>query len=186
MAGVMRSYRVIAVLTAVISGLVTIAFARLPQFRLGYAWPAARLALETSGSLIALFAAFLVFGRLRRRTYLNELLLACVLAVLALSNPLFVTVPTVAGEAPDDLTVWAGEAITNAAKHSGAGQVTLRLERDGSLVRMQVADRGCGFDTSVPGGGFGLVSMRERIRSVGGELHIRSGPGRGSEVEVAV
>jgi signal transduction histidine kinase len=53
-------------------------------------------------------------------------------------------------------------------------------------VRMQVADRGCGFDTSVPGGGFGLVSMRERIRSVGGELHIRSGPGRGSEVEVAV
>jgi len=35
-----------------------------------------RLALETSGSLIALFATFFVFGRLRRRTYLNELLLA--------------------------------------------------------------------------------------------------------------
>ena len=35
----------------------------------------------------------------------------------------------------------ACEAITNAAKHSGAGRVTLRLERDGSLVRMQVADR---------------------------------------------
>jgi hypothetical protein len=66
-----------------------------------------RLALETSGSLIALFATFLIFGRLRRRTYLNELLLACALAVLALSNLLFVTVRTVAGEAPDDLTVWA-------------------------------------------------------------------------------
>jgi hypothetical protein len=35
------------------------------------------------------------------------LLLACALAVLALSNLLFVTVRTVAGEAPDDLTVWA-------------------------------------------------------------------------------
>jgi len=80
----------------------------------------------------------------------------------------------------------ACEAITNAAKHSGAARVSLRLERDGSLVRMQVADRGCGFDTSDPRGGFGLVSMRERVHSVGGELRIRSGPGRGSEVEVAV
>src|SRR5689334_7481918 len=96
MAGVMRSYRAIAVLTAGVSGLVTIAFARLPQLHLGYAWPAVRLALETSGSLIALFATFLVFGRLRRRTYPNVLLLACALAVLALSNLLFVTVPTVA------------------------------------------------------------------------------------------
>jgi len=59
------------------------------------------------GSLVALFAAFLVFGRLVRRTYLNELLLACSLAVLALSNLIFVTVPTVVGWAPDDLTVWA-------------------------------------------------------------------------------
>ena len=80
----------------------------------------------------------------------------------------------------------ACEAITNAAKHSGAARVTLRLERDGSRVRMQVADRGRGFDTSDPRAGFGLVSMRERIRSVGGELHINSGPGRGSEVDVAV
>jgi signal transduction histidine kinase len=80
----------------------------------------------------------------------------------------------------------ACEAITNAAKHSGAARVTLRLERDGALVRMQVADRGCGFDTSDPRGGFGLVSMRERIRSVGGELRISSGPGCGSEVNVAV
>ena len=93
MAGVMRSYRAIAGLTAGISGLVTIAFARLPQLHLGYAWPAVRLALETSGSLIALFATFLVFGRLLRRTYLNELFLACALAVLAMSNLFFVTVP---------------------------------------------------------------------------------------------
>jgi signal transduction histidine kinase len=464
MGNVMRSYRAIAALTAAVSGLVTIAFAQLPQLHLGYTWPTVRVALETSGSLIALFATFLIFGRLRRRTYLNELLLACALAVLALSNLLFVMVPTVAGWAPDDLTVWAAplarslgallfvlaafaaryelrrggvvlalaavatiaalglatvfahtfaarwparavaslpqvtlspplrthpalslfellvallyglaavgflglakrrddpfygslaaagilavvshvnyslfpasfsvsvlytgdvfrfafyvalligclreiwsywnalsaaavledrrrmardlhdglaqelayisrnlgaaldgsgdavqrlrpaveraqyelrsaisalappvgqavgmalaqaaaqtaerlrigldldivpdvqlsptraealirvacEAITNAAKHSGASRVTLRLERDGSLVKMHVADRGCGFDASVPGSGFGLISMRERIHSVGGELRIRSGPGHGSEVEVAV
>ena len=466
LAGATRGYRALVTATAVIGGLVTVVIAQVPHLHLGYAWPEVRLALETSGSLIALFAAFLVFGRLRRRSYLNELLLACALAVLALSNLLFVTVPTVAGWAPDDLTVWAAplarslgavlfalaaftrrrelrragpatglaaiatlaalgiatlsahtlaqrwpprfaatltplavaqpplrahpdlfifellvallygaaavgflrlcrrrddefygwlggaaivatlshvnyslypasyyqsvlytgdvfrftfyvallagclreiwsywtalsaaavleerrrvardlhdglaqelayisrnigevtgeqngetlrrlrpaldraqielraaisalapprnetlgtalaeaaaeiaerlrieldldivpgvelspsraealvriacEAITNAARHSGASSVTLRLDRDASLVRLRVTDRGRGFDTSAPGPGFGLVSMAERARSVGGELHICSAPGRGSEVEVCV
>ncbi len=80
----------------------------------------------------------------------------------------------------------ACEAVTNAARHSGAGSVPLRVERDGSLVRLRVADRGCGFDTAVPGSGFGLIAMQERARSVGGELRIRSSPGRGSEVQAAV
>jgi signal transduction histidine kinase len=80
----------------------------------------------------------------------------------------------------------ACEAIANAARHSGAGRVTLRLQRDGSLVRLRVADSGSGFDTAAPAAGFGLTAMRERALSVGGELRIRSTPGRGSEVEVAV
>lgn len=462
----MRGTRAIAAATAAVSAIATVAFALLPQLQLHYAWPSVRLALETSGSLIALIAAFLVFGRLRRRAYLNELLLASSLAVLALSNVFFVTIPSVAGWAPDDLTVWAAplarsvgavlftlaallprrqlrhsgevlagtaagvitavalalvlvrafaarwprqlaltvtpqavaqpalrahpalflfellvallyglaaagffsrarklhdefsgwlavaailavvshvnyslfpamysqsvlytgdifrffvyvallagsmreiwsywnalsdaavleerrrmardlhdgvaqelayisrhldlldgeadagavrqlklaaqraqlesrraisalassgsqplevaltdaaaeiaerhrielelelvhgvrlsatrsealvriacEAITNAARHSGAQRVTLRLERDGSLIKLRVSDKGCGFDTAVQGGGFGLVAMRERARSVGAELRICSAVGRGSEVEVAV
>jgi signal transduction histidine kinase len=80
----------------------------------------------------------------------------------------------------------ACEAVTNAARHSGAGSVTLCLERDGSLVRLRVADSGCGFDPTVPGSGFGLIAMRERARSVGGELRICSAPGHGSEVHAAV
>ncbi len=462
----MQTTRAVAGVTAVVGGVATVGFALLPQLHLDYQWPSVRLALEASGSLIVLVATFLVFGRLLRRTYLNELLLACALAVLALSNLFFVTVPSVAGWAPDDLTVWAApfarslgaalfavaafvphrplrrsgpllalsavgvitalglaaifvhtfaerwppeyaatvtpeavahpafrtypallafelllaalyglaavgllnrsrrfndeffgwlaiaavlavishvnyslfpslysqsvlytgdvfrfafyvallvgslreissywqalseaailedrrrisrdlhdglaqelayisrnldlvtggvdgdvverlrqaaeraqlesrrtinalaparnraveialaeaaaeiaerfrvdleldlvpgvqlsptraeaivriacEAITNAARHSGAAKVTLRLERDGSLVRLRVSDRGRGFDTTVPGSGFGLISMRDRARSVGGELRICSAPGRGSEVEVSV
>jgi signal transduction histidine kinase len=462
----MHGTRAVAVLAAVASGLATVAFVLIPQLHLDYQWPAVRLALETSGSLIALVASFLVYGRLLRRTYLDELLLASSLAVLSLSNLLFVTVPTMAGWAPDDLTVWAApfarslgavlfgvsafvprrplrrsgplsaitgaaviiilalatlfvhafsrrwppryaatvtpeavavpglrahpalfafelliallyaaaaagftrrsarlgdeffgwlalaavlavashinyslfpsmysqsvlytgdvfrfafyvalllgcmreiwsywralsdaavaedrrriardlhdglaqelayiarnldlltaeangdtvrrlrlaveraqtesrraihalapprykalemalaeaasetaerlridleldlrpgiklsatrtealvriacEAITNAARHSGARKVVLRLERDGPLVRLHVVDRGCGFDTAVAGSGFGLTAMRERARSVGGELRVCSAPGRGSEVEVAV
>ena len=80
----------------------------------------------------------------------------------------------------------ACEAVSNAARHSGASSVTLCLERDGSLVRLRVADRGCGFDITAPRGGFGLTAMQERARSVGGELRIHSSPGRGSEVRAAV
>ena len=61
----------------------------------------------------------------------------------------------------------ACEAVTNAARHSGANRVNLGLERDGSGVRLRVSDKGHGFDTADPGGGFGLTSMRERAHSVG-------------------
>jgi signal transduction histidine kinase len=81
----------------------------------------------------------------------------------------------------------ACEAVTNAARHSGASRVSLNLERDGSRVRLRVSDCGSGFDTAAPGSsGFGLISMRERARSVGGELRISSVPGRGSKVEAAL
>lgn len=80
----------------------------------------------------------------------------------------------------------ACEAVTNAARHSGASRVHLNIERDGPRVRLRVTDQGRGFDTGVPCGGFGLVSMGERARSVGGELRISSVPGRGSEVEAAL
>ncbi len=106
-ADVVLNARALAIVTAAICGAVTVAFTLLPQLHLEYAWPRVRLALETSGSLIVLVAGFQVYGRLLRRTYLDELLLASALAVLALSNLLFVTVPTMAGWAPDDLTVWA-------------------------------------------------------------------------------
>lgn len=80
----------------------------------------------------------------------------------------------------------ACEAVTNAARHSGASRVSLSLEHNGSHVRLKVSDRGCGFDTSIPRSGFGLTSMREQARSVQGELKISSAPGEGSEVEVAL
>jgi signal transduction histidine kinase len=79
----------------------------------------------------------------------------------------------------------ACEAVTNAARHSGSSRVRLTVERDGSRVRLWVSDKGRGFDTAAQGG-FGLVSMRERAHSVGGELCISSAPGRGSDVEVTL
>jgi len=80
----------------------------------------------------------------------------------------------------------ACEAVTNAGRHSGASRVCVSLRRDGQRVRLLISDPGRGFDTGTDGGGFGLISMRERARAAGGELRISSAPGRGSEVEVVL
>jgi signal transduction histidine kinase len=85
----------------------------------------------------------------------------------------------------DALVRIACEAVANAGRHSGADQVNLKLERRGSRLRLRISDQGCGFDTTVVSG-FGLVSMRERARSVGGELRISSVPGGGSVVEAVL
>lgn len=103
----MLNARTLPKVTAVACATVTIAFVLLPEMQLDRAWEQLRLSLETSGSLIVLVAAFLVYGRILRRAYLDELLLVSALAVLGLSNLLFMTVPTMADWAPDDLTLWA-------------------------------------------------------------------------------
>ena len=67
---------VAVVVTAIVLVAVTAALALAPQLHLGYPQEAVDLALDTAASVIGLLAYFLVFGRLRRRTRLNELLLA--------------------------------------------------------------------------------------------------------------
>jgi signal transduction histidine kinase len=84
----------------------------------------------------------------------------------------------------DALVRIACEAVSNAARHSGAAQVSLSLQRQGKGVRLRVSDNGDGFDPRFRVDGFGLTSMRDRAASVGGDLRISSVPGRGTEVEV--
>lgn len=80
----------------------------------------------------------------------------------------------------------ANEAVANAARHSGATRIRVRLERRAAGVFLSVRDPGCGFDVAEPSTGFGLVTMRERARSVGARLTVDSAPGRGTTVEVAL
>jgi signal transduction histidine kinase len=84
----------------------------------------------------------------------------------------------------DALVRIACEAVSNAARHSGAAQVSLSLQRQGEGLRLRVSDNGSGFDPRSRADGFGLTSMRDRAASVGGDLRISSVPGRGTEVEV--
>lgn len=81
----------------------------------------------------------------------------------------------------------AQEALTNAARHSGAGRITVTLERDGGHVRLRIADNGKGLspDAAVSRG-LGMVGMRARARSAGGELKIETAPGRGLAIEAVI
>ena len=70
------------------------------------------------------------------------------------------------------------EALTNVARHAGASQVRVRLQRSAKGLRLLVRDNGCGAQQPLRPG-VGLHSMAERARSLGGDLRILSRPGGG-------
>jgi len=80
------------------------------------------------------------------------------------------------------------EATVNAAKWSGASQVSYYGEVDRDAVMVYVRDRGHGFDPdAVPEGRQGIArSIRERMARFGGSVVIRSAPGEGAEVELSM
>jgi PAS domain S-box-containing protein len=72
------------------------------------------------------------------------------------------------------------EALTNVAKHSGAGHARVSVRRDGAVVRCEIADDGRGgADTS---SGTGILGLRDRAEAAGGTLSLVSPPGRGTVV----
>jgi len=83
------------------------------------------------------------------------------------------------------------ELLLNVAKHAQAQNVTVSTRRVGDEIQVTVEDDGVGFDTSKTTsrdyqiGGFGLFSIRERLRSIGGRFDIESRPGAGTRVTLA-
>jgi signal transduction histidine kinase len=78
----------------------------------------------------------------------------------------------------------ASEAVTNAARHSGAETLRVYLERLDAGMRLGVVDDGEGFDGEQPRRGFGLVTMKDRAEALGGKLRIDSRRGAGTRVEL--
>jgi signal transduction histidine kinase len=78
------------------------------------------------------------------------------------------------------------EAISNAVRHGQASSVRVRLRQEDDSCRLVVQDDGLGFDLADAhaGGGYGLVSMRDRAAALSGTFGIDSRPGRGTTVEV--
>lgn len=85
----------------------------------------------------------------------------------------------------------AQEALTNVVKHAQATEVTITVEMNEATACLVIADNGVGFDftrllTTYEHQGWGLLTIAERARAVGGHCHIESYPGQGTRVVVEV
>ena len=86
----------------------------------------------------------------------------------------------------------AQEALTNVARHSGATRVDIQLDRQNGKGRLEIRDNGRGVSSTPLKAsseqqprGLGIVGMRARARSAGGELKIGSAPGEGTVIEAS-
>jgi two-component system sensor histidine kinase UhpB len=80
----------------------------------------------------------------------------------------------------------AQEALSNAAQHSGAEHVRVRLVREGDRVELTVGDDGSGFTFDQAARGLGIAGMRERALLVGGGVEVESRPDVGTRVSLTV
>jgi signal transduction histidine kinase len=171
--------------------LVTVALAlRLAHTQLGTV-PSGELAALLEEAAAELAAALDELRELARGIYpvlLTDAGLGPALCSLAERCP----VPAVVGDVPDRR--WAdaveqtcyfvvSEALANAAKHAGAGQVVVDVSEDGDRLRVEVSDDGAGgADTN----GSGLRGLADRVAALGGALTVRSPRGGGTRVIATV
>ncbi len=80
----------------------------------------------------------------------------------------------------------AQEALTNVARHSGAKNVTVKLESRGQAIHLVIHDDGRGLPATTNGRSMGMIGMRARARSAGGDMTVSSRPGQGVVIEVQV
>ena len=77
------------------------------------------------------------------------------------------------------------EALNNAAKHSAASEIWLRIRFDSGQLTIAVEDNGHGFDATRKGvAGNGLPNLRKRLAEIGGHCEIASQPGRGCQIHL--
>lgn len=81
------------------------------------------------------------------------------------------------------------EALNNIARHAHAKRVLVSLQKEpardksnADILLLRVVDDGAGFDFQESHEGIGLLGMRERVISAGGEFNIESAPGSGTKV----
>jgi len=86
-----------------------------------------------------------------------------------------------------------GEALINVRRHSGAQNVYVRLASIDGDCQLSIEDDGCGFPfagrkshAELEASRLGPFVIKDRVRLLGGQLHIESQPGQGARLEIAV
>lgn len=81
----------------------------------------------------------------------------------------------------------AQEGLTNVQQHAQASRAHLSLVTTPAEARLVLTDNGRGFDVdAVAWNRFGLRGINERVRLLGGRLHLQSSPGAGARLEVSI
>ena len=83
------------------------------------------------------------------------------------------------------------ECLTNIVRHAQANEAMISLEivqssANGKALRLHVTDDGQGCAAEMIKTGFGLLGMRERVNSLGGELTIQTGPQQGMSITASI
>ena len=158
-----RSVPALAVRTALVAGLATLAVAAIPHLGFAYRAPALRVALETANAMIALLVAYLVYGRFRASRGLQDLLLVMALCTVAVANLVLTALPSAVALARDeDFSRWealairfigtvalATAALVPATRRSGRRAVGIAVTGVSALVVL-VAVAGLGLGDGLP------------------------------------
>lgn len=173
--GFARRARALLAASVAAAVLVSLALAALPFVKYAYRAPGLHVALNTADAVIALVAAYLVYGRYRQGSRVRYLLLASSLSVLAIANLPFAAVPEalVMQDAPE-VGEWAPLFLRafGSALFAAAAVVPGRVRVDRRTARRAVA--GVAFTVAWLGG-FGLYATGRLPEAVPPEALVETG-----------
>jgi len=86
----------------------------------------------------------------------------------------------------EQVVMLATEALSNALRHSGAGEVNVNAFRSDDAVSLTVKDKGKGFDIEATTTGMGLINMRDRVRRLDGSIEVMSKPDEGTTIVISL
>jgi signal transduction histidine kinase/ligand-binding sensor domain-containing protein len=94
------------------------------------------------------------------------------------------------GDIERSLTMLIREALQNAIRHAAPRTLSVVLRFERRQLRVEIIDDGHGFDSSIEPSKdahhYGLLGMRERVEQAGGDFHVTSAPGNGTQVRLSI
>lgn len=85
-----------------------------------------------------------------------------------------------------DLLMIFKEAVNNCVKYADCSQVIITLDYNASVLVMEIADNGVGFEMATVNQGNGLANMKQRATAIGANLIITSGTGNGCAISLTL